>query len=94
MTMSKVQSLVVHHLQDGKFWADNIFDFYNIHISLWTLQVILDEDSPLYMLSICLKVDRISMLRWKNDEIEVIRSNNPQVGKALVLAVRHRGRSK
>ena len=90
MSTSKVQSLV-HHLQDGKFWTKNIISFCNIFISLWALQVKTedyhDDIHMYYILS-------ISLLRWKNDEIEVIRSNNPQVGKALVLAVRHRGRSK
>ena len=31
------------------------------------------------------------MTRWKNDEIEAIRSNNPQIGHPLIVAVRHRG---
>ena len=28
--------------------------------------------------------------RWKNDELEAIRTNHPRVGHPLVLAVRHR----
>ena len=31
------------------------------------------------------------LLRWKNDEIEAIRSKEPNIGKSLILAARHKG---
>ena len=56
---------------------------------LWSLQV------KLFIIFVKLNIKCIHSekwyLRWKNDEIEAIRTNNPQVGNPLIIAVRHRG---
>ena len=43
-----------------------------------------------YILNLFSNINQLN--RWKNDEIEAIRTNHPQVGHPLILAARHRGK--
>jgi len=50
----------------------------------------MDQKSKIFFLLVTIS-SCSGLYRWKNDEIEAIRTNNPQVGNPLIIAVRHRG---
>ena len=58
---------------------------------LFTLSCGLSLKRLLLIRMVYAKLSITFLFRWKNDEIEAIRSDEPKIGEPLILAARHRG---